>query len=279
MKITKKIIALVAVVAMLAGLCLINAEAKSVNYLLLGDSIAFGQGIRNSSEACYGRIVADTNGYAYMNDAVSGSSSKALLKLLDDDLVAADIRNADIIQLSIGGNDFLTRNWLGMGLLGRITGNFSSFDSIAEGFEENIGKIISNIRSKNSHAVIIFQTVYNPNNGNWHDTYEEAVSRLNGAIRGYLKKHPGAYRIADVGSVISGHDEYIAADTIHPNAAGNIAIARYMLGYLKNAGLGSRTTPVINTQPIDNTGWGISYWFDNFFYALRLVDRITGLFS
>ena len=52
MKITKKIIALVAVVAMLAGFCLINAEAKSVNYLLLGDSIAFGQGIRTRSEAC-----------------------------------------------------------------------------------------------------------------------------------------------------------------------------------------------------------------------------------
>ena len=48
------------------------AETENPFYLVLGDSIAYGSGISNSREACYGKIVADTNGYDYANHSVPG---------------------------------------------------------------------------------------------------------------------------------------------------------------------------------------------------------------
>lgn len=280
MKALKKITAIIMVVSILCCSFALGASAagSKKNYLLLGDSIAYGAGIINSTEACYGKIVANTNGYNYTNDAISGSTSAALLALLSDSLVAADVKKADIIQISIGGNDYLTNNWIGMGLLGRITGSYSHFDTIAESFAENFGKIIKKIRSLNSGATIIVQTLYNPNNGSWNDTYQEGVNRLNNVYYSYLKDHPGSYIIADVGSVITGHSEYVAMDTIHPNAKGNVAIAKYMLSFLKARGLGSSTTPVIEYEPIDNTGFGIRYSISIVMFALRFMTRFVDIF-
>ena len=61
MKKMKKLTALCLCVLMLLGSlsCAVFAEEKEF-YLVLGDSIGYGSGIRNSKEACYGKIVADT---------------------------------------------------------------------------------------------------------------------------------------------------------------------------------------------------------------------------
>lgn len=42
------------------------------------------------------------------NDAVSGYDSGEVLKSLSDEKTAADIKNADAIVVSVGGNDFFT---------------------------------------------------------------------------------------------------------------------------------------------------------------------------
>ena len=61
-------------------LCAFNlgafAQEEKLSYLVLGDSIGYGSGLRNSKEACYGKIVADTNGYDYANDAIPGHTTQ-----------------------------------------------------------------------------------------------------------------------------------------------------------------------------------------------------------
>jgi len=47
------------------------AEEEKTDYVVLGDSIAFGAGMVNTVGACYGKIVADTNGYNYSNHSKS----------------------------------------------------------------------------------------------------------------------------------------------------------------------------------------------------------------
>ena len=56
------------------------AESENLNYLVLGDSIAKGFGVKNSREASYGRIVANTNGYNYINRGFAGCTSEDLLE-------------------------------------------------------------------------------------------------------------------------------------------------------------------------------------------------------
>lgn len=60
----KKITAIILSIVLVLGTFGICAYAENENpfYLVLGDSIAYGSGITNSREACYGKIVADTNG-------------------------------------------------------------------------------------------------------------------------------------------------------------------------------------------------------------------------
>ncbi|MBR4766337.1 MAG: hypothetical protein IK085_06205 [Clostridia bacterium] len=250
MKRIKRTLAVILAAVMLVPMCALGASAsKRPNYLLLGDSIAYGQGIVNSRDACYGRIVANTNNYNYANDAVSGTTSAALLVMLTDSEIIKDVKKADIITISTGGNDFLTRNWVGMGLYGIATGNYSKLDPIVENYRKNLTSIITRIKKLNPDAVIIVQTIYNPHNDIWTDAFQQGVDRMNNAIKA-VKKQTGGFEIANVGAVISGHPEYIAADTIHPNAKGNIAIAEYMLKFLKKLGLGTKTKPVIKVQPV-----------------------------
>ena len=250
MKIIKKAIAVtLAATVIFSMFALGAAAAKRQTYLLLGDSIAYGQGIINSKDACYGRIVANTNNYNYANDAISGTTSGALLLLLDEEPIIKDVKNADIITISTGGNDFLTRNWVGMGLRGIATGDYSKLDPIVAKYKKNLTAIIVKIRKYNPKATIIVQTIYNPHNDIWTDAFQQGVDRMNAAIKS-VKNKTGGFVIANVGAVISGHPEYIAVDTIHPNAKGNSAIAEYMLKFLKKLGLGTETKPVIKVQPV-----------------------------
>ena len=250
MKTIKKAIAATLAAAIIISVFALGAAAaKRPTYLLLGDSIAYGQGIINSKDACYGRIVANTNNYNYANDAISGTTSGALLLLLDEEPIIKDVKNADIITISTGGNDFLTRNWVGMGLRGIATGDYSKLDPIVAKYKKNLTAIIVKIRKYNPKATIIVQTIYNPHNDIWTDAFQQGVDRMNAAIKS-VKNKTGGFVIANVGAVISGHPEYIAVDTIHPNAKGNIAIAEYMLKFLKKLGLGTETKPVIKVQPV-----------------------------
>ena len=61
LKATKKIISIILAVALCIGFVSVSASAKErLNYLLLGDSIAEGFGVKNPDEASYGKIIADT---------------------------------------------------------------------------------------------------------------------------------------------------------------------------------------------------------------------------
>ena len=56
MKTAKKIISIFLAMLMIFSTMIIGASAEddTVNYLVLGDSIAFGFGVENRTESCYG---------------------------------------------------------------------------------------------------------------------------------------------------------------------------------------------------------------------------------
>lgn len=74
----------------------------------IGDSIAAGYGL-DSQEDNYLTLFSDNIGAVLNNDAVSGYDSGEVLKSLSDEKTAADIKNADAIVVSVGGNDFFHR--------------------------------------------------------------------------------------------------------------------------------------------------------------------------
>jgi len=249
----KKFFAVILSMAMI--ICSISvsafAEEKKLNYVVLGDSIAYGAGVYNSDEACFGRIVANTNDYNYENFGINGYRTIDLIELLGTDKVSESVEEADIISLSIGGNDYLQQNL--PKLFAMVTvGNYEIIDDIEENFAENFDIIISTIKELNPDVTILVQTLYNPRWDLLRNFYDIAVVRINRNILGYLDKKPGAFEIIDVNSVFTAdHPEYIAIDTVHPSAVGNQVIARLVLEELYYLGLGQSTEPVIESIGID----------------------------
>ena len=218
---------------------------EPLNYVVLGDSISRVSGVTNHDKACFGRIIADTNGYHYVNYGVDGLESSGLLRLLQRKDVMNDIAKADIISISIGGNNYLN-SLVTLLLGGALINRDSAYDRVLKAFYEDFCDIISTIREMNPDTVIIVQTLYNPSTGLLRSFAGTAVGKLNECFYRYDSENPGMITIADVATALDGHAQCF--ELIHPTAQGNVEIAQVLLRVLYDLGLGETTEPVINEK-------------------------------
>ena len=91
-------------------LCLVlMAEAQSENgtsYVALGDSISSGYGLEEDTLS-FAQRVAQDNGLELTNLAQDGETATSLLDKLQTDQVSAAVSQADIITITVGGNDLM----------------------------------------------------------------------------------------------------------------------------------------------------------------------------
>lgn len=272
----KKTVSLVLAVLMALSVCICAFAANEpLNYVVIGDSIAFGAGVYNSTEACYAKMVADTNGYNYKNDSVSGFKSAQLLEFLKtNDETIEDISKADILTLSIGGNDFIQEKLPILIVKALAFDDYSMFDEITEVFSGNFEKIIARIKEINPDCTILVQNIYNPRYDYARKVYAYGLGLVNDVFSGYLEKNPGAYELIDVCSAFDGRQDLIANDEVHPSSDGNIVIARLILAKLAELGMGTGTEPVINVPGYDQKQDLIKYlngeWLGMFFNWLKI---------
>ena len=281
MKTPKRILSLLLCAALLCCLGASAFAADKPNYVVLGDSIGYGAGIQNPDKACYGRIVADTNGYAYSNYAVSGYMSDDLLNRLEQHSGAISaVKAADIISISIGGNDFLRDN-MPLTIAQTLAENHDQIDRIIAEFRVNFDKIIAKIRSYNPDALILMQTLYNPIEGTavGDRVYAQALKELNKVYADYADAHPGEIVIVDVAAAFHGQSGLIAYDTIHPNAEGNYVIARTIQAKLYELGLTDSTEIVVKTQGRDWVPETRSTWQKIVDFFRGIIDFFRNLFK
>ncbi len=187
------------------------------DYLALGDSIATGTVGIGSPTYSY---VYQFNDYlssvqentTFTNLAHDGDTSGDLLNKLNNDSTFIDaVEEAEIITISIGGNNLLD------------AGNSPYFTSINTTialantikFESEYPAIITRIASLNSEVDIMVMTLYNPYNVSdgsgslydddayLHTTTDIYLSRINDAI-----EVSGAYEYVDVVDVYGTFDSY-----------------------------------------------------------------------
>ena len=277
----KKLTAVILAALILAGSFGLTAfAARQTRYLVLGDSIAYGSGISNSKEAVYGKIVADTNGYEYENYAVPGHTTGNLLSRMENETVKEAIGKADIINISIGGNNFLLGNINSLLYDGIVAEDYPRFDELAENFYKDLEKIVSVIRSSNKSALIIIQTIYNPQTGYVGQVYQQGADRLNAKMFEFAKANPGQIAIADVAKALTDAGDF-ASDMIHPSAAGNEKIAETILQTLAENGYSRGSEKlVIKEQGKDIQGTGAFSLFVNLYGRIfHLLAVIRNLFS
>lgn len=254
MKAVKKFVAIVLSLVICIGIVSVSASAKErLNYLLLGDSIAEGFGVTNPDQASYGKIVADTNGFNYKNDAIMGRNSVGLVNhLSNDEEYINDVKWADIISVSIGGNDFLLDHAALLIAEGIIFNDYSKFDKIGETFYENFSKSMDRIHEINPNAKVFVQLLYT----SWtfdfaRKPYKQAAKRINDAIIKYAEENPENIYVVDTDEIFDGRRDCISTDTIHPNAQGNIELAKAVQSKLCEVGLATTTELVLLSTGID----------------------------
>ena len=132
-----------------------------------------------------------------------------------------------------------------------IDSNFMAVILTILGYSVNDTIVIyDRIRELNPNATIIMDTVYCAWNGIGHIPFIKAANRVNEKLHALQKEH-GDIILFDLDSIITGHPELIADDCVHPNAEGNVRIAKAMLKLLFENGLGDNTEPVILCEGID----------------------------
>ena len=280
------IVALSAVIAMALFACTKVTEPPSeaaptaatterkTNVLFLGDSI--GEGLagpapltERENYAYYG-IIGNVNGYSYYNRAVTGYTTGDLLELVlrEDDginMVESLITTADLIHISIVGNDFLISNHAQM-MVDLAYDNYSRITPRKTRAKANLDAILTRIRTLNPNAVIILQTLYNPadestplipssaktyltNKGiepeGYHALVQKIVDEINSTLTEYLEEHTVTdqsgnalppFELLDVyGAFEKIYEEdrerwttLFYQDGYHPSAAGHAVIAEVL---------------------------------------------------
>lgn len=247
----KKIIAIILCALTAFSVLVVPCFADdALNYVVIGDSIARGAGVYNSAAACYGRIVADTNGYNYRNFGIDGYTSWQLKDYIRTADVTSALAQADVVSISIGGNDYLQQNL--PKLITHVTfGNYKIVNDIQNNYREHMTDILDYVIGINPDVVILAQTLYNPRTDLIKYSFGEATKRVNEVVHEMPAKYPGTVYVVDTVPYIEGRVECVAMDGIHPSAYGNVVLAELVLRELYDLGLGENLEPVVNTEGID----------------------------
>lgn len=162
-------------------------------YVALGDSISTGAGLANIDQSFVSQVAAQ-NGYDLTNLAQDGETTASLVGKMSDPAVVAAITSADVITISIGGNDmmnvvydFVAQQYNEANPGANIDGNYiktelqnknmalftftisvlsnldvSVFSGKLTELSGNFMKILASIRTVNAKAEIIILNQYNP---------------------------------------------------------------------------------------------------------------------
>lgn len=261
--------------AMLTGCGSAEADAP-LRIVFLGDSISEGLAgpmpLSERENYSFYALIGRCNGMEYYSRAVSGQKTKQFLQLIrkEDDsayILNTLIRDADILHISITGNDLLQNNMTQMAKEA-ADNTFTYIDNLLDGTREDFAAAIARLRELNPDALIIINTVYNPvladqpqfgkaadylTERGWgperyHEMGDILIGRLNKIITDYLEAHPGEYIIADA---FAKYNEIYAndferfkrlpyPDLVHPSNEGHAVIMGILQDILEERGLASK---------------------------------------
>ena len=141
-------------------------KGRWLRIVAFGDSIAAGYGLESQDDN-YLTLFSKNISATLKNDAISGYDSFDLSALLSEPSAGQDIKEADIVILSIGGNDILHNSEDIISVIKNAYLNGGEYfpdniNAIYTNFETNLRGIFLKIKSINPDAAIIIQTLYNP---------------------------------------------------------------------------------------------------------------------
>ncbi|MBK5260201.1 MAG: hypothetical protein JJE51_11450 [Thermoanaerobaculia bacterium] len=190
--------------------------------IILGDSLARGAG-DESGLGIGGRLDAELkrrsiNASRTINVGINGARTGDLLRQMESENVKRLIGEANVVIVSIGGNDL----WGGNDWRNAAPADASS---IMDGVLGRIGEVMKKVREANPRARIFMIGLYNPfREGPGGPALSSLVARWNGKL---LERFSGDTNITIVQtSDLFSHRDRLALDRFHPGEEGYAMIAR-----------------------------------------------------
>lgn len=196
---------------------------KPLKVVGLGDSLTEGIGDERGNGGYFGRLtetVKEWSGVSEVqavNMAKKGRRSDQLLSQLDHEAVREEVKQSDIILMTIGGNDIM--KIIKRDLFKLQTDPF--YDELAQ-YEERLTEIFMKIRSYNEDAVIIIGGLYNP-----FTVVADEETELDSIIDSWnevIERHAiedGRTCYIEVSDLFDSNDQLVYhTDFFHPNAKG-----------------------------------------------------------
>ena len=211
----KKMISLLTAFVLCLGLLPATAFAQSPVYLALGDSITTGYRLEAGEESFAEQVAK--KGYTLVNEAADGERADTLLNKIKTGSV--DVTNADLITITIGGNDlmkglyqYLADEWTAdhpddpkgeQDIQAMLTSNSTSLLSLMPlveylpgfanstqaraalvNFSTCLTEIASLIKAKNPDVTLLVTTQYNPYSymGKLYSTHIPQAATIAGAF-------------------------------------------------------------------------------------------------
>lgn len=210
----------------------VDIEAKDVKYLALGDSLTRGVGDETQDFGYTIRLQKELEKWPAVkqveldNRGKNGRRSDQLLALLQKGHYDEEIADADLITLTLGGNDVMKvvkKHLFSM--------QKSMFDKALPKFMVNYEEIMEEIRMRNPEVPIILVGFYNPFSIIVDETtpFDPIINEWNIEIEKMAQQDENACFVSIEDLFISNEDMVYHVDFFHPNSAGYERMTRRII--------------------------------------------------
>lgn len=177
----------------------------------------------------------------FFNFGVTGNRTTQLLKRLQNPGMKNALQKADIVIITIGGNDLMKvvkDNFLNL--------QVSAFVKEKESFRKHLIQIMEAIVTENPNASIVLVGLYNPFSKWFGEIKEmdEIVSDWNKAGQSVIANYPNAYFVEIEDVFLNANEELLYTDNFHPNDKGYELIAERL-----NIAMEARVLPDLENKP------------------------------
>ncbi len=213
---------------------------KNIHVIGLGDSLTQGVGDELKKEGYFGRVTDKMVEWKGVKDvdaanlAKRGRRSDQLIDKLEEPEVQSAVRTADLIFLTIGGNDIM--RVVKSNLFNLETEQF--YSELGK-FENRLDEVFSILRDLNGDAIIIVAGLYNPFSIVTDETneFEDIITDWNEAIEVRANMDGRSCFVPVIDLFDSNTNMVYHTDFFHPNAKGYDTMAERYLKKLKECGL------------------------------------------
>ncbi|WP_236249646.1 GDSL-type esterase/lipase family protein [Lysinibacillus sphaericus] len=226
-------------------------NAKQLHYLALGDSLTDGVGDEYSQDGYVGRLADSLLTWPSIsevdvdNRGKRGRRSDQLLKLVKKGHYDEELQQAQLISLTMGGNDVMKVVKQDLFNLKR-----DAFDKELRTYKQRYSKIVEGIRAKNPTVPILLIGFYNPfsivtNEANEFDTI---ITEWNNVIEEVASEDSNACYVS-VEDLFDSNEELVYhTDFFHPNAKGYEKMTERILAAMEQCGMEEKVNKAIGFE-------------------------------